>query len=281
MRQILLNRATARLIGFLGLIHYSYYFYPLRHRVPPRYELRTKKRNIVVYTGTPADEIGVRASISSIIQINTTPVEFYYIGEGPLGNEFTFVNFINVSSLDLEKYNWNPIAHAYLSKSKTVFARYELPSLFADQHHLMYIDSDTIVKCDVAELFDTIGKTSFAVAAAPSPSVEMDCVTNRKIAKEVIPNFDQIKHSFNNGIFLINIPKWNTDHVTEHVVHYLSENAKRSFFSCQHQPAMNFAIGEQFERLDARWNVYGLGWTTVSHDTLDNANSCFHGIRVK
>jgi len=237
-------------------------------RLPPSSK---PKHNTIVYTGDSKSFLGVLGSIQSILKFNSTPIDFYFVGDEPLAPPLTFVNFINVSSLDLSGYTPNPIKTSHLSDSKTVFARYELPNLFEDKHHLMYLDTDTIVKCDVQELFDVVEKTPHPVAAARHP--RLSCIEDWVLANETIPFMPEIKkRSFNNGMFMMNIPNWKSDKITEKVKHYLDLNAKKPFFRCQDQPAMAFAVGSNFKAVSKYWNVAGLGHVKdMPQETLDRA----------
>lgn len=118
---------------------------------------------VLVYSSDDDQQAGVIASIRSVQMHASGPVEFLYIGNSPLPGmeDMPQVRFRKLS-LVVKKYRLeqftNPTyqrggKNAVLNTEPANFVRFVVHDLLPKQDKAMWIDADTIVECDVVELF--------------------------------------------------------------------------------------------------------------------------------
>ncbi|MHA6249440.1 glycosyltransferase family 8 protein [Pontibacter sp. CAU 1760] len=145
--------------------------------------------------------------------------------------------FVNV---DLSRYQ---SLSAYNHLSMAAYYRTNLPDILDKEvERILYLDCDLVVKDDIRELFeyDLAGKT---VGAVENPEF------NRY--KEL--NIPEQYGYFNNGIMLIDVPKWKEKKISEKIFYALDHF--RSSFELANQDSFNVALHDEWEKLPLRWNV--------------------------
>ena len=118
---------------------------------------------VLVYASDGAQQAGVVASIRSVLMHASGPVEFLYIGDQPLPDtdDMPQVRFRKLSQVAkryrLEEFT-NPTyarsgKNVELNTAPANYVRFVVHELLPKQSKAMWIDADTIVQCDVVQLF--------------------------------------------------------------------------------------------------------------------------------
>ena len=121
----------------------------------------------------------------------------------------------------------------------------------------MWIDSDTIVKCDVVEMARNVLNgdddngppiAAIPVEGKPKGLYEKDMYRNP------IPDWD-IETSFNAGVYFVNLDRWRAQGLTEKIRQLSLKNREYRYWRMGSQPPLALTIGENFEHLPLTWNV--------------------------
>jgi hypothetical protein len=118
---------------------------------------------VLVYSSDKNQQPGVVASIRSVLMHASGPVEFLYIGDEPLPemDDMPQVRFLQLSQVvkryKLEEFT-NPTfarsgKNSQLNMEPANYVRFVVHELLPKQSKAMWIDADTIVQCDVVQLF--------------------------------------------------------------------------------------------------------------------------------
>ena len=181
---------------------------------------------VLVYSSSVDHQAGVIASIRSVQMHASGPVEFLYIGDDPLPGieEMPQVRYRQLSQI-VEKYKLkeftNPTyarsgKNSELNTEPANYVRFVLHELFPKQDKVMWIDADTIVECDVVQLFNNTFadsnkkvseedalKTLPAIAAVPRDGFPIGLSgRGRNIYSKL---HGKEEHSFNAGIYLLEL----------------------------------------------------------------------------
>lgn len=222
----------------------------------------------VVFSANADSVNGVEASIRSIREHSSGPVEFYFIGDVPLPNmpDVTFFNLTEV----VEKYaieefmnrsiprkdNRKDTINVYYSN----YARFAIDQLLINQKKVMYLDVDSLVFCDVYSLINNVlndEDDTRAVAAVPRTSFsKKDGVEHviRGLTEKGAAEFPSGSKSFNAGIYIMHLDKWRSQNLTEKMRQIALRNREEGWYWLGSQPPLNLAIGDQFEDLGEEWN---------------------------
>ena len=146
--------------------------------------------------------------------------------------------------------------------SRAAYARLALPELVAPEvQKVLYLDSDTVVEGDLAELFAT-DVADHALAAVQDPICPV--VSSPHGIKEYRSlGLSPDAPYFNSGVLLINVRHWREHAIPQRALRYL--DAHRAQLRCLDQEGLNAVLGGQWLRLDRRWNQLvapgsGLPW---------------------
>lgn len=118
---------------------------------------------VLVYSSDKEQQPGVVASIRSVLMHASGPVEFLYIGDTPLPgiDDMPQVRFRKLSQVvkryKLQEFT-NPTyarsgKNSELNTEPANYVRFVVHELLPKQAKAMWIDADTIVQCDVVQLF--------------------------------------------------------------------------------------------------------------------------------
>ena len=121
----------------------------------------------------------------------------------------------------------------------------------------MWIDSDTIVKCDVVEMARKVlngdDDNGPAIAAIPVEGKPKGLYEKDKY-RNPIPDWD-IETSFNAGVYFVNLDRWRKQGLTEKIRQLALKNREYRYWRMGSQPPLALTIGENFEHLPLSWNV--------------------------
>ena len=65
---------------------------------------------------------------------------------------------------------------------------------------------------------------------------------------------------FNAGVVGMNLRKWRTNNVSDELVYWMQLNKQHRLWELGTQPIMYLLVNDDFERIDTRWNIDGLGY---------------------
>ena len=143
-----------------------------------------------------------------------------------------------------------------LRGNKMTYARFYLPDLLLDAHHVIYCDVDTLWLTDIAELWalrdDTILKACNDPTVGCYPK-EVDWFVKRGV------DFDAKKY-FNAGVLLINLDKFRKEGIIKQACKLLAEDSSVVFHD---QSTLNYLLWERVVFLDERW----MKFTTAIKDS--------------
>ncbi|MBQ5321380.1 MAG: 1-acyl-sn-glycerol-3-phosphate acyltransferase [Oscillospiraceae bacterium] len=162
-----------------------------------------------------------------------------------LENENFEISFENVTDY-LESISEKlPIRDYY---SKTTYYRLFIAEMFPEYDKAVYIDSDTIVKGDIAELYNTDIGDAYAGACHEQAMVQVD--EYGTYAEKVVGvsryNF------FNAGVMLINCEQFRIKFVLDKFIQYLHTY---NFVVTQDEDYLNLICKDHIFWLDQRWNT--------------------------
>lgn len=155
--------------------------------------------------------------------------------------------------------------HEYLSKafsytcahySKEMYYRILIPKLFPQYGKVLYIDSDTLLLKDIAELYRVdIDKCVIGAVVNPVAVMMREYIRNTLLMSP--------EKYFNSGILIINTFEWERFNTTEKCIEFLSKYNKG--LKCPDQDALNVVCQEKVAFLDMYWN-----WQWAWH--IDKSN---------
>lgn len=129
--------------------------------------------------------------------------------------------------------------------SAASYDRLLIPShLPRDVPRVLYLDADVVVEADVADLFDqqlfgrTIGAVFDAAVPCEAPAIAQPY--------------------FNAGVMLVDREAWMAADVTGRALEYLARHTGRLTF--HDQDVLNAVLKDDWQPLDARWNVQTAFW---------------------
>ena len=77
--------------------------------------------------------------------------------------------------------------------------------------------------------------------------------------------------SYNTGVLGLNLKKWREKNLTDEVLYWMCMNKRTRLWNLGTQPIIYIVTGDDWNRVNKRWNVNGLGYTHVSRQTLKRA----------
>ena len=118
---------------------------------------------VLVYSSDREQQPGVEASIRSVLMHASGPVEFLYIGDTPLPgmDDMPQVRFRKLSQV-VKRYKLDEFTNptyarsgrnSQLNTQPANYVRFVIHELLPKQSKAMWVDADTIVQCDVVQLF--------------------------------------------------------------------------------------------------------------------------------
>ncbi len=162
-----------------------------------------------------------------------------------------------------------PVRHYY---TKSTYFRIFIAEMFPEYDKAIYIDSDTIVRADISELYDTEPGDCLVGACHEQAMVQIDVYGS--YAERVV---GVSRHNFfNAGIILINSRLWRQTNLLDKFLHYLGEY---NFVVTQDEDYLNLICKDRVYWLDQRWNTavtegfkypYGIDEAKIIHYIMVN-----------
>ena len=162
-----------------------------------------------------------------------------------LQNDYFKISFDDVSDYLSKIKDKLPIRHYY---SKSTYFRLFIAEMFPEYDKAIYIDSDTVVCCDIAMLYHTeIGDC--LVGACHEQAMEQVDVYGTYAERVVGVS----RHNFfNAGLLLINARLWRESRLLDKFLYHLSEY---NFVVTQDEDYLNLICKDHVFWLDQRWNT--------------------------
>lgn len=138
--------------------------------------------------------------------------------------------------------------------SGAVYVRLAIPEVVPDERRVLYLDADTMVVGDLRPLLRQ-SLDGCPVGAVRDPQ---NPVIGRGIQ---LPGWDQLgvpygRDYFNSGVMLIDLERCEQLGVFERSRMFLSEHPDKVRF--WDQDALNWAVEDNWQRLERRWNTFAL-----------------------
>ena len=131
--------------------------------------------------------------------------------------------------------------------SSPIYAYCFFPELFPEIHgNLVYIDWDTLVTCDLEELFSMNLSTDGSVLAAVNEAPRRE---HARLEPDWPP---EAGNYFNNGVMVIDTDAWRRENASDRIRIWYGQNKRR----CRliEQDATNVILGAKTRRLPPKWN---------------------------
>lgn len=132
--------------------------------------------------------------------------------------------------------------------SATTYYRFFIPEMFPEYDKALYIDADTIVLSDVAELYNYHLGTNI-VGAVPDMLVKNNKIFGRYV--EDVLNVSKAAY-FNAGVLLINLIHFRKNKINEQFSELLNVY---TFVVAQDQDYLNILCQDKILWVDSKWNV--------------------------
>lgn len=145
--------------------------------------------------------------------------------------------------------------------SKTTYYRMFIAEMFPEYDKAIYIDSDTIVPGDMAELYHKDLKDFYVGAAHEQVMVQTD-VYGEYVEK--VLGIDR-NHYFNAGLLLINCKAFRENKILEQFVALLDEY---TFVVTQDEDYLNLLCKDKVLWLEQQWNMEVFGEIPYAEDTF-------------
>ena len=155
------------------------------------------------------------------------------------------INFVDVTDYMKSIKKELPIRHYY---SKTTYYRFFIAELFPQYDKALYIDSDTIVQCDISKLYNTNIGECYLGACHEQAMTQVDVYGT--YAERVV---GVSRHNFfNAGVMLINCKMFREKKVLEKFLKLLWEY---NFIVTQDEDYLNLICKDHVYWLDQKWNT--------------------------
>ena len=190
----------------------------------------------------------------SILNNTNSFIEFYILDGGisekskqliksSLDNFQNFsVNFIDMQAYDLNRF---PNLKHY---SVNTFARFFIPEIFPEAGKIIYLDVDTVVKNDIADLYNA-QMDGFPLAAI----LEDYCAFNAEyLKKEIYPEYKGGTKYFNAGVLLMDIQKFIQNNYSQKLIDTAIKYMDK--LSTADQDVFNIVFENNFKILDYKYN---------------------------
>ena len=238
-----------------------------RRRRRRQRQLRRSEPVHLLYASDDRSLQGVEASIRSVIHHASEDVVFHFVGDSPL-RSMPYVNYHNISDV-IEQYHLTDFVNTHkrhngdkregvnLNENMPNYVRFVMDDLLPNVEKAMWIDSDTIVKCDVVELvrnvLNDIKDSSEVIAAVPVFSPPTGLYKNDKHGNP-FPDWG-IETSFNAGVYVVHLSRWREQKISDQIRDLALRNRKYRYYEMGSQPPLVLTVGENFEHLPLSWNV--------------------------
>lgn len=208
---------------------------------------------MLIYTGANSNyALQTAVWLCSLVRTQTADLEVVIIGEGwtkptkslllDFRSPTVSIEFITPDELDLAGVNLShgfPLATAYNILAPR--------ALFSDRKRAFYMDADTVVTEDLADLWSLNLRHPVAAVVDAHISWMASPSMWRPWREE---GLNPLTHYFNTGVLLIDIEAWNSLMISERSLEFL----RRYVLPCVDQDAVNLVLRGKFEKIPSRFN---------------------------
>jgi lipopolysaccharide biosynthesis glycosyltransferase len=139
---------------------------------------------------------------------------------------------------------------SFANTSLFTYARFLFQDMFSDLGKVLYIDVDTLVLGDLADLYATpLGENLLAAAVGRGTSRADDCWGILNYKELGIPGDTPY---FNAGILVLDLAKWRKEGFAQRCMGYAAKYPELCIF--WDQTVMNTLLAGNFTHLDQKWN---------------------------
>ena len=133
--------------------------------------------------------------------------------------------------------------------NKTAYYRILAPQLLAKRNidRILYLDVDLLVRHDLTELYDA--ELNHNIVGAVIDTGQAFALNRLGVDPVVAAN----NIYFNSGILVIDIKKWNENHITEKTLNYIKHQSHLIIF--HDQDALNAVLAGHVQMLHPKWNL--------------------------
>lgn len=140
--------------------------------------------------------------------------------------------------------------------SALAYARLLAPSLFPRHSRIVYLDADTVLYADVAELYDT-DLCGAAVGAVRDTAVLSSLVAGyprRQLRKLQPLGLHDPSHYFNSGVLVLDLDRMREEDAEVRLLHVIEEH--NELLEHPDQDALNIVFHRQIFPLPVEWNYH-------------------------
>lgn len=145
--------------------------------------------------------------------------------------------------------------------SKTTYYRMFIAEMFPEYEKAIYIDSDTIVLGDIAELYHHEIEEAYVGAAKEQVMIQVD--TYGEYVEKVL-GVDRNEY-FNAGLLLINCEQFRKNHILDQFIELLHQY---NFVVTQDEDYLNLICRDHVYWLDQKWNTEVFGKIMVKEEDI-------------
>lgn len=213
----------------------------------------------IMYASDDQSLVGVEASIRSVMKHASEHVVFYYVGDTPL-KSLPNVKFFDLTTV-AKKYKLEELTNPRergstgyqgINSNLANYARFAIDSLLPKEaSKAMWIDADTIVRCDVVPMVRNAlsdKKSSNIIAAVPGEG------SIRGYTSKAKKDFN-LTVTFNAGVYVVDLKKWRKKKLSKKIRKITQKNRKEQMYRLGSQSPLVLAIRDKFEHLDWNWNA--------------------------
>lgn len=160
-------------------------------------------------------------------------------------NDNLEIIFSNVSSYLDSIEERLPLRHYY---SKAIYFRIFIAEMYPEYDKVIYMDSDTIIQGDIADLYNTDIGDCYVAACHEQAMEQVDVYGTYS---EKVLGLDRHLY-FNDGMMIMNTKLFREKNVLDQFLNYLSEYY---FIVTQDQDYLNIICKDHVYWLDQRWNT--------------------------
>lgn len=170
------------------------------------------------------------------------------------------IRFFDIGRYIYQYANLPTIDHFTIEMYFRIFA----PYILKNYDKILYLDSDTIVLKDIAELYKTNIDNYLLAACHDLMSYgSINCIYTRYNDLQKV----KLNHPYtyyNSGVLLLNVVKFRKQFILEQIMKILQENN----FHYPDQDILNYLTKNQTYFLDPRWNIYRDAWSTIENELI-------------
>lgn len=158
-----------------------------------------------------------------------------------IGKTFeTEINFVKISN---DTFTGFPLLQHY---SMAIYYRLIIPNLLGEEvSKAIYLDSDTLVLGNIAELYENPIDNYYMGAVK-------DFISDIHIANALSPLHGKIKKMFNSGVLLLNLRNIRDGDFIKRTLNFIKENS--SNLTWPDQEALNIIGADKWREFDKSWN---------------------------